>query len=95
MKYQVIKAFVDVGDVTRNVGDIISVDGNRAGKLLQYKLIGLVKETATKKVEVEKAVAVTKDTKELAEIYPESKTIQAKTKEIEAKEDKPKSRKRR
>ena len=93
MKYQVIKAFVDVGDITRNVGDIISVDGNRVGKLLQYRLIGLVKETATKKVEIEKAIIETKEIEELAEIYPESKKIQAKT--IETKEDKPKSRKRR
>jgi hypothetical protein len=95
VKYQVIKSFIDVGDITRNVGDIISVDGNRVGKLLQYRLIGLVKETATKKVEVEKAVIEAKEIKELSEIYPESKTIQVKAKEIEAKEDKPKSQKRR
>ena len=54
MKYQVIKAFKDL-DVTRNVGDIIEVDKNRVGKLLQYRLIGLIEqkeekiETAVKK----------------------------------------------
>ena len=66
MKYQVIKSFVDVGDIMRKVGDIIDLDGYRAGKLLQYRLIGLVKETAVKKVEVEKAVVDTKvDAKEI------------------------------
>ena len=93
MKYQVIKSFIDVGDIARNVGDIINVDGNRVGKLLQYRLIGLVKENAVKKVEIEKTVIETKEINELAEIYPESKKIQAKA--IETKEDKPKSRKRR
>lgn len=57
MKYQVIKAFNDLGRA-RNVGDIIEVDGKRAGKLIQYRLIGLVKEKAIKVVEVEKAVSV-------------------------------------
>ena len=76
MKYQVIKAFKDIGEITRNVGDIIEVDGPRAGKLMQYRLIGLVKETAVKKAEVEKTDI---------EIYPESKKIQTKAKEVQKK----------
>lgn len=90
MKYKVIKSFKDVGEVTRNIGDIIDIEGARAGKLLQYKLIGLVQEQAVSKVEIEKAAM-----EELAEIYPESKKIQTKAKEIEQKEDKPKPKKRR
>ena len=53
MKYQVIKAFKDM-NVMRNVGDIIEVDKNRVGKLLQYRLIGLISEPTV----VEKAVKV-------------------------------------
>ena len=87
MKYQVIKSFIDVGNVTRNIGDIINIDGHRAGKLLQYRLIGLVKETAVKVLEVEKAVV---NIKELAEIYPESKVYSEKL--AEEKSDKPKKR---
>ncbi len=62
MKYQVVKAFLD-GNITRNIGDVVEVEGHRAGKLLQYRLIGLVKETATLKIEVEKAVVETKEGK--------------------------------
>ena len=66
MRYQVIKSFIDVGNITRNVGDTIDIDGHRAGKLLQYRLIGLIKETAVKKVE--KAVVDAKEIKEIEEI---------------------------
>ena len=85
MKYQVIKSFIDVGNVTRNIGDIINIDGHRAGKLLQYRLIGLVKETAVKVVEVEKAVKVEEVEKAVVETVAENATV-------EEKSDKPKKR---
>jgi hypothetical protein len=83
LKYQVIKSFVDLGNITRNIGDIIEVDGHRVGKLLQYRLIGLVKETAVKEVEVEKAVI------EVIEIKEEVKEV---VKEVVKEEEKPKKR---
>jgi hypothetical protein len=55
MKCRVVKAFRDIDDRMKHIGDIIDVDGHRLGKLLQYRLVAIEKEKAIKKVEVEKA----------------------------------------
>ena len=55
MKFQVIKPFKD-GNLTRSIGDIIDIEEHRAMKLLQYKLIGFVKEKTVIQQPVEKAV---------------------------------------
>jgi len=86
LKYQVIKSFIDVGNVTRNIGDIINIDGHRAGKLLQYRLIGLVKERAVKVVEVEKAVKVEEIAEKIVNNLKETGI------KLEEKQDKPKKR---
>jgi len=80
LKYQVIKSFIDVGNVTRNIGDIINIDGHRAGKLLQYRLIGLIKETAVKVVEVEKAVKVEEVETAVVETVVEKAIVEEKPK---------------
>ena len=51
-KYQVIKPFVYLG-ITRKQGDTIDLTPQQAGKLLQYKLIGLAKENAYSKAQPE------------------------------------------
>ena len=73
MKYQVIKAFKDVGDKTRNVGDIIEVDNNRAAKLRRYGLIGGAVEQAV--IQIEKPL---EQVEEKAIIEVEEKAVKPK-----------------
>jgi phage protein D len=58
LKYIVCKAFIDLDGATKNIGDFIELNNDRAAKLRRYGLIGTcpiqkVEQIETASVEVE------------------------------------------
>jgi hypothetical protein len=70
-KYQVVKAFKDVGDITRSVGDIIALDESRAAKLMQYRLIGLAQAETVAVEEAKEVEEVKEEVKEVVKVEEE------------------------
>lgn len=62
MKYKVVRPFLD-GEVYRNIGDILTLNNNKASKLLKYRLVCIYKEEKEEVVEEKIETAVKKEVK--------------------------------